>query len=97
MPTVGVLMARLFTGVAGMAADSKAASASAMVCQASSTEVTSTASSPAAKRCRLLIVPMKACGNQPPLQRHLVPVLALPGDPELVRLALGIVEQQARA
>src|SRR5690606_32088566 len=55
-----------FTAVAGREADSKAASARAMVCQASSTEVTRVASSPTAWRCRLLMVPMKAWGNHFP-------------------------------
>jgi hypothetical protein len=54
------------TGVAGREADSKAASARAMVYQASSTDVTRVVSSPDAKRCRLLMVPMKAWGNHFP-------------------------------
>src|SRR5579863_8768610 len=54
------------SGVAGAALERYAASTSAMVIQASSTLATSAASSPAAKRCRLAMRPMKASGNQPP-------------------------------
>ena len=54
------------SGVAGRALDLNAASTTAIVVQASSTDAVSSSSSPATKRCRFAMRPTNASGNHPP-------------------------------
>ena len=83
-------------GVAGAALEVKAASTSAMVVQASSTEETSSASSPAAKRWRFAHAADEGVGEPGALQGDVDPGVAAAGvDLEDVGLALGVVEVDA--
>ncbi len=82
--------------VAGAAAEANAASASAMVCHASSTELTRLIVLARREALQIAHRADEGMGEPAAGERHLLPVLALAGDPEFVGFAFGIVQQQAQ-